>query len=195
MATVAWGKMNSSGLSSIICHFLNGHYWSLINKAFCKRPSCLTLAVSLCTQNRPIISLEKEVPHNSSYVTRYKHIPAILKVNKLFKRLIFTVDAQNVSLLHLQRDSVDCNAPIWLKFYSTAVDPPLTSWPKYEVSTLNSFFVIHNFILQLLHYELISLTKALFDMFFVVGQLVAHWSIVRATRVHFLLILFKSPCL
>jgi hypothetical protein len=54
---------------------------------------------------------------------------------------------------------------------------------------LNSFFVIYTFIFELLHYELISLTKALFDMLFAIGQLAARWSIEQATQVQFLLTL------
>jgi hypothetical protein len=55
----------------------------------------------------------------------------------------------------LQEDAADCNSPSWLKFCGMAVDPPLTSWPKYyvsAVSTLNCFFVIHTFIFQFLRF-------------------------------------------
>jgi hypothetical protein len=43
------------------------------------------------------------------------------------------------------------------QFFSMTVDPPLTSCPKHQVSTLNSFLLIHNSILQFLHHEFISL--------------------------------------
>jgi hypothetical protein len=48
--------------------------------------------------------------------------------------------------IYLTRGPVDCNPPIWLQFFSVAVDPPLTSRPKYSLSTLHCFSVIHNFI-------------------------------------------------
>jgi hypothetical protein len=53
---------------------------------------------------------------------------------------------------------VACYPPTWLIFFSMPVD--LTSWPKYYVLTFNSFFRIHNFIFQIFHYELVSLTKS-----------------------------------
>jgi len=45
------------------------------------------------------------------------------------------------------------------------VEPFLTYLSKYCVSILGSFFVIHNFILQFLYYELISLITGQFMMF------------------------------
>jgi hypothetical protein len=67
------------------------------------------------------------------------------------------------------------------------VDPPLTSWPKYYMLTLNSFFVIHNFIFQFLHYEFIRLTKALSTESFKVTQLVAHWQLGFDSLLYFFL--------
>jgi hypothetical protein len=48
------------------------------------------------------LGCQKEALFHRSYCTaHYKHIHVFLKVNKLFKRLIITEDAQNVSLLFL----------------------------------------------------------------------------------------------
>jgi hypothetical protein len=56
--------------------------------------------------------------------------------------------------LHLTRDLAEWNPPIRLQD-SSGHSPNFLA--KYYVSTLNSFFVIHNFILQFLHHELIRL--------------------------------------
>jgi hypothetical protein len=65
------------------------------------------------------------------------------------------------------------------------VDPPLNSWPKYLVSTLQYFSVILNFICHLLHCLFVSQVEELFLQFAVVAQLVACMPTVRVTPVLF----------
>jgi len=36
------------------------------------------------------------------------------------------------------------NPHIWLQFCSIAVGPLLTAWPRYKVSALHCFFIIHS---------------------------------------------------
>jgi hypothetical protein len=59
------------------------------------------------------------------------------------------------------------------------------------MSTLKSFFAIHTFIFQFLYYAFRTLYKPLFFVSFTIPQMVACWSIVQATRLHFPLVLFK----
>jgi hypothetical protein len=65
---------------------------------------------------------------------------------------------------------------------------------KYLVSELDSFFIIHNFIFQVLHYEFIRLAKVPPRKLFTITQLVVCWHIVRAAWVRFPLILFLFKC-
>jgi hypothetical protein len=56
------------------------------------------------------------------------------KIGRGFKTL-YVVFKQS-----LQGNLIDWNPPIRFLFCSMTVDPPLTSYLKYYVSTLNSFF-------------------------------------------------------
>jgi hypothetical protein len=62
-----------------------------------------------------------------------------------------------------------------------AMDPPLTFWPKYQLSILNSFFIVQIFIFQFLHYGFISSIKAHCIMSFAVAQWEASLPMVQAT--------------
>jgi hypothetical protein len=87
---------------------------------------------------------------------------------------------------------VDCNPEIWLQFCSTAVDPSLTSWPKYYVWTLNCFFITHTFIFQFLHYGFTSRFEAHYVIPCAVAQLGVCTSTVQTTRVRVLCIFYSS---
>lgn len=56
----------------------------------------------------------------------------------------------SMNLTYWEGDPINCCSLIQLQFFSTAADPPLTSWPKYYMQTLHSFFVIYYFILHFL---------------------------------------------
>jgi hypothetical protein len=71
-----------------------------------------SIAIGLCTWSAPIICQGKAVLNLSFYALHYKYACAFLKVNKLFKRLTNTVDAQNISLLPLNNsvlNNMGCN--------------------------------------------------------------------------------------
>jgi hypothetical protein len=53
------------------------------------------------------------------------------------------------------------NKAQWIRLYicRMAVNPPLASRPKYQVSTRHCFFVTHNYVLHLLHCKFIRLVK------------------------------------
>jgi hypothetical protein len=91
-----------------------------------------------------------------------------------------------------QGGPVNCNSLTWLQFCSMIVGTPMPSWPKYYMLRLNSFFVIHIFILQFLHYELISFTRVLHVIWSSTAQLVACYSLVQETWVKFSLTLSFS---
>jgi hypothetical protein len=65
------------------------------------------------------------------------------------------------------------------------VDPPLSSWPEYWVVDTQQFFVIHSFILQILHHELISLVKACTFVLLEIAELVACLPMAQAAYVQF----------
>jgi hypothetical protein len=93
---------------------------------------------------------------------------------------------------HWQGDHpVNCNRPIWHQSCTAAVD--VTWLPGQNIGVDSQQFLWNTQLyFQLLHHELVSFTKALFDMTFAVGQLVARWSTMRTTRVWFRLMLYFS---
>jgi hypothetical protein len=81
-----------------------------------------------------------------------------------------------------QGDPAEWISLIRLRFCSTAVDPPLTSWPKYQVSTFHCFFVVQSFIFHFLHCYIVSLVKVGVLMLSATVQLAAGLRMVRETE-------------
>lgn len=56
-------------------------------------------------------------------------------------------------------------------FCSVVVHPPLTSWPKYQMSTLNCFFVIHVYVSCISHFPFKYCMSRVVTILFAVAQL------------------------
>jgi hypothetical protein len=88
-----------------------------------------------------------------------------------------TVGTVHVLLIAVTGDPVDCYPPIQLLICSMAVDPPLTSWPKHQVSTLHCFFATLHCFFATLHcfFATLHCFFAIRHCFFAIRNFIFHF--------------------